>query len=140
MNNFFPFALFIVTVLFSCKGQQVSLEKEGKLEGVIGIFEGNCMPGPGVDPCKPKPIATTIYITQPARDFKEELLVTSFQSSKNGNYSIKLMAGTYSLFLKDENSIICDGMSCPEECYCHPFTITADSTTVIDANLNHAVW
>ncbi|WP_424961543.1 hypothetical protein [Ekhidna sp.] len=133
------FALVLILITSSCIAQK-RFENFGELKGVIGIFEGNCMPGPGVPPCEPKPISTTVYITQLNQDFQWELLVDSVSSNDVGVYSIKLPEGSYSLFLRDENSFVCDVIECPDECYCHPFEIVADSTTVINANLDHATW
>ena len=133
------FTIFISVVLFSCKGQQIK-GQEGTLNGTIGIYEGNCMPGPGVTPCEPRPITTTVYITQPSKEFSEELIVTAIESDKDGQYTVNLKPGTYSLFLKDGENTVCDLIQCPDACYCHPFTIVADSTVIIDANLDHATW
>ncbi len=112
----------------------------GTLKGIIGIYEGNCMPGPGIPPCEPRPISTTVYITQLSQNFEMKLMMDSVVSGTNGLYTIDLAPGTYSLFLKDENSVVCDYIECPEQCYCQPFEIKSDSITVIDANLDHATW
>ncbi|WP_370087782.1 hypothetical protein [Ekhidna sp.] len=114
--------------------------KEGILAGTIGLYEGNCMPGPGVTPCEPKPIAATILITQLAESFDEALLVKQLRSNEEGVYSTSLPPGQYSLFLKDGDEIVCTLIQCPDKCICHPFEIKSDSTTIVDANLDHATW
>lgn len=138
-NNLF--AIFSITCLLSiaCVGQKQE-QNLGLLTGTTGIYEGNCMPGPGIPPCEPRPISTTIFITQLNEDFDWDLLVDSVRSNTDGTYSVELRAGSYSLFLRDDNSFVCDLIQCPDKCLCHPFKITADSTTVIDANLDHATW
>ncbi|WP_420575506.1 hypothetical protein [Ekhidna sp.] len=136
----------LTTILFvslftiqSCVAQK-SNEQYGELKGTIGIYEGNCMPGPGIPPCEPRPISNTVLITELSKDFQPELLIDSVRSDKNGSYTIILRAGTYSLFLRDGDSVVCDVLQCPDQCYCQPFKIVADSTTVVDANLDHATW
>lgn len=131
--------LFSILITSSCAAQKTD-KRSGELKGLIGMYEGNCMPGPGVPPCEPKPVSTTVFITKPNQDFQWDLLVDSVRSKNDGTYSIRLPEGAYSLFLRDENSFVCDLIECPDECYCHPFKIVADSITIIDANLDHATW
>ena len=139
VKSILGYTLNLMLIASSCIAQK-RFENHGELKGVIGMYEGNCMPGPGVPPCEPKPISTTIYITQPHQEFQWDLLVDSARSKNDGTYTIQLPEGTYSLFLRDENSFVCDVIECPDECYCHPFEIKADSITVINANLDHATW
>lgn len=132
--------LFALTIsLRSCVAQK-SINGYGELNGSIGIYEGNCMPQIGVPPCEPRPISSTVLITKLSQEFQMDLLVDSVRSDKNGFYTISLKAGTYSLFLRDGDSVICDVLHCPDQCYCQPFKIVTDSTTVVDANLDHATW
>ncbi|MEP2950265.1 MAG: hypothetical protein ABJO91_09635 [Ekhidna sp.] len=138
-KNYYFSYLFFVVGLLSCVAQKPS-QTSGTLKGTIGLYEGNCMPGPGVDPCEPKPISTMVYITKISEKFQLDLAVDSVQSKADGTYAIDLAIGTYSLFLRDEESIICDLIKCPNTCYCNPFKITIDSTTIVDANLDHATW
>lgn len=125
--------------MVSCMAQKMDTN-EGVLSGTIGLYEGNCMPGPGVPPCEPKPISTTILITQLAESFDEALLVKQLKSNEEGLYSTSLPVGQYSLFLKDGDEVVCTLIQCPDKCICHPFEIKSDSTTIIDANLDHATW
>lgn len=113
----------------------------GTLKGTIGIYEGNCMPGPGVPPCVPSPLSTTVFITEPSEDFSFGLLVDSTISDEEGNYQLNLQEGYYSIFLRDTASIVCELWSCPYgDCFCNPFRITNDSVTIMDVNIDHAVW
>lgn len=140
MCKYLSNSLFFITVVISSCVAQKKDANTGLLTGTIGMYEGNCMPGPGVPPCEPKPIAATILITQLTEEFNKSLLVQEVQSNENGLYSIALPPGAYSLFLKDGDEFVCTLIQCPDKCYCHPFEIKADSTTTIDANLDHASW
>lgn len=131
--------LLLIFWINGCKAQQ-PVRVYGTLEGVIGLYEGNCMPGPGVTPCEPRPISTMILISKLTEKFNPNLLVDSIRSDTQGKYSIQLEAGDYSLFLRDGDQIVCTEIQCPDSCICHPFTIQSDSTTTIDANLDHATW
>lgn len=126
-------------ILSSCVAQQVS-ETKGTLKGTVGIYEGNCMPGPGRKPCEPRPISTQILITSLAEEYNETMLIARLESDEDGKYEAQLPSGNYSLFLVDGDKAVCTLIQCPTSCFCHPFKIVADSTTVIDANLDHAMW
>ncbi len=132
-------SFLIILMLSSCVAQQAN-ETTGILKGTIGIYEGNCMPGPGVKPCEPRPISATILITSLAEEFNEDLLIRRLIANQEGKYEIKLPAGEYSLFLLDGEKVVCTLIQCPDKCICHPFKIVGDSITVIDANLDHATW
>lgn len=127
----------ILILLFAAKKANINY---GTLEGNIGIFEGNCMPSPGVPPCKPSPLSTTIFITKPAELFLPELVIDSIFSDVDGCFNIRLPVGNYSLFLRDGDKIVCDLISCNTLCICKPFTIFTDSVTVVNANLDYASW
>lgn len=127
-------------LLFSCLDNNEE-QILGTLQGSIGIYEGNCMPSPGMPSCKPSPFSTTILITSPSEHFNKNLLVDSIQSNANGQYSIDLQEGKYSLFLRDGNQIICDSwISEGQNTYCLPFEIKKGSITFMDANIDHAAW
>ncbi len=131
--------IFISLLAQSCVAQKAT-DPIGILKGVIGVYEGNCMPGPGRKPCEPKPIATEILITSVSKSYEESLLVKKVKSNKDGIYETNLPPGTYSLFLRDDDQVVCTLIQCPTTCICLPFKISNDSTTVIDANLDHATW
>lgn len=126
-------------ILCSCVAQ-TSKSKLGTLQGSIGMFEGNCMPSPGVDPCEAVPISTVIYISEPSENFQSNLVKDSIKTNKNGEFNLNLAPGKYSLFIKDGTEIICDQYMCDDECFCTLFEIVADSTTTISANIDHASW
>lgn len=138
-NKIVKFSLLTIFLLSSCVAQQAR-KPTGILTGTIGIYEGNCMPGPGVEPCVPRPISTTVLITRLTENFEKDLVVKETKSKEDGSYSIELPEGTYSLFVKDGDKAVCTFVQCPSVCYCNPFQIVADSTTVIDAELDHATW
>lgn len=138
------FLFFIVVILISfisCKkDDNESTKNTGLLKGSVGLYEGNCMPSPGVSPCEPSPISTTVAITQPSRDFNLDLLIDSVVASENGEFEINLTEGIYSVFLRDGNDFVCDSWSCSDECHCTLIKITNDSTTNIYINIDHATW
>ncbi|MEQ9230713.1 MAG: hypothetical protein RIF46_08510 [Cyclobacteriaceae bacterium] len=126
--------------LLSCVSQK-SNSQNGFLEGITGLFEGNCMPAPGQEPCKPKPISTLVYVTKPSEKFNQELLVTTILSKEDGSFKVDLAPGKYSLFLKDGDEKICDGLNCDgDDCYCTLVEIKKDSTTSVKVNIDHATW
>ncbi|SNT36762.1 hypothetical protein SAMN05421640_3590 [Ekhidna lutea] len=129
----------LVWLFFGCAAQKPKIEK-GTLKGVTGVYEGNCMPGPGRPPCEPRPVSITILITDVSESYDENKLVKKIKSDDNGEYQTDLPVGRYSLFLNDADQVVCTIIQCPETCICHPFEIKSDSTTTIDANLDHAVW
>lgn len=135
----FLYSTFLGLFLFSCASQQAN-NQIGTLNGTIGIYEGNCMPSPNSAPCKAKPISTTVYISQPSKEYQIELVIDSVNTNEMGEFKMSLKAGEYSLFIRDEDQVICDGYNCEKECYCTSFQIQADSTTVINANIDHASW
>lgn len=98
------------------------------------------MPAPGMDPCKPNPLSTTVYITEPAQEFNIEFLLDSVVSAEDGSYQLEITAGSYSLFLRNKDEVVCTIIECPKLCYCSPFKVSADSTTVLNVNLDNATW
>ncbi|MCP4457810.1 MAG: hypothetical protein GY816_07270 [Cytophagales bacterium] len=140
MNKSLLISLLFCAHLFSGCAAQKSNLKTGILKGAVGIYQGNCMPSPGIPPCKPTPISTTVFITQPAEFFQVGLLVDSVVSKENGQYQISLSEGTYSLFLRDDEAMVCSETRCNIECFCNPVNIINDSTTQQNLNLDHASW
>lgn len=134
------FAVLLLSFIACEKDKNDSISKTGVLTGTIGLYEGNCMPGLGVPPCEPTPISTIVAITTPSEYFNIDLLVGSVQSSENGFYEISLPEGQYSIFLQDGSEFICDSWTCPDECFCTLITVKKDSTTIANANIDHAVW
>ncbi len=99
------------------------------------------MPGPEKKPCKPQPISTLVYVTKPSEKFNQELLVTTILSKEDGSFKVDLAPGKYSLFLKDGDEKICDGLNCDgDDCYCTLVEIKKDSTTSVKINIDHATW
>jgi hypothetical protein len=135
--------LFIILInLFSCnKDNEGKAEnKKGTLKGTIELYYGNCMPGPGAPPCQTIPIATTLAITKPSYKFNLSLLIDSINSSGSGTFEIKLPEGNYSLFICDGSEFVCNKWSYTDNCYCRLFKIKQDSTTIVNAYLDHAVY
>jgi len=137
--DYISFWLLGILIFSSCLAQKSQAEF-GLLKGSTGEYRGNCMPAPGTPACKPKPISTLVVISELTKNFKPELVVDSIQSDEKGNFQLRVPKGVYSLFLKDEDQYVCTIISCPNECYCTPIKIAADSATVIELNLDHATW
>ena len=130
---------FFGLFLFSCASQRAN-NQVGKLKGTIGMYEGNCMPGPNSAPCKAKPILTTVYISKPSKEYRIEFVIDSIITNEMGEFKLTVEAGEYSLFIKDGDQVICDGFICETECFCTLFQIKADSVTEVTANIDHATW
>lgn len=130
----------IFSLLVTACAAQTNQVSPGTIQGAVGLFEGNCMPSPGVPPCEPSPITTTVFITEPSEIFDIRKLKDSVITNDKGFYKLALPAGSYSLFLRDGIDIVCAGLQCDGVCTCTPFQITSDSTTHLNANLDHASW
>lgn len=130
--------LVVVMIVGLCTG--LSFINSGTLIGEVGVYEGNCMPSPGVPPCEPQPLSALLYITQPGEKFNPEKVVDSVRSDRKGRFSLELAAGDYSIFVKDGNQITCTVTSCPAQCYCLPIKVRSDSITRIEVTLDHATW
>jgi hypothetical protein len=132
------YLLSISIFIVACEPSDSNIDGSfGRLKGTIGKFEGNCMP---VIVCEPAPLSTTIAITIPSEYFSTEALIDSIISDSEGNYEILLPPGNYSLFLRDTSGFVCDTWSCNSDCYCTYFKVKADSITIVNANIDHAVW
>lgn len=132
-------SLILGLILASCAVQKSNLPL-GELKGTLGLFEGNCMPAPDQPPCVAQPMKNTLFITLPSETYERSNLVDSVVSSTNGTYSIQVPSGTYSLFLRDGKNIVCPVIQCPDQCICAPVVIVADSTTILNLNLDRATW
>ena len=131
----------------------------GIIFGNIGMYQGNCMPGPGHS-CSPGDLKATVYITKPAYKYVNDMLVSSVETDEKGHFELALEPGDYSLFVydnlpgwenwnecgdrttcDDSGAYTCDSWSCPGgECVCMPFTIVAGERTEVNANIDHAAW
>ena len=113
---------------------------KGQLKGTTGLLKGNCMPSYGAPPCKPEPVQTWVYISQPSEKFNKEKLIDSVRSDVNGQYEIDLAPDTYSLFVAHESEILCTRFNCTPECSCLPVLIKSDSVHRVDLVINKASW
>ena len=114
--------------------------RDGFLVGKVGLYEGNCMPGPGVLPCVPTPIATTIALTQPFEFYDPLLLADSIRSSDNGVFELWLPQGDYSIFMRDGEEFVCDRYVHSTVRYCHVINMASSQTTTVILNIDHASW
>jgi hypothetical protein len=113
------------------------LGNKGIVYGHIGIYQGNCMPGPGRGMCSPRDIQTNIYITKPSQKYEEELLVNLVTTDEKGYFETELTPGDYSLFIDDNGAYICDYW---KGVVCTPFRIESGERTEVNANIDHAAW
>ena len=126
--------------MLSCAVSRSLTHETGLLTGTVGLLEGNCMPGPNSEPCKPQPIETWVYITQPMEKFDKAAVVDSVLSNKKGAFKLNLKAGTYSVFAQYKSEVTCSQFKCDPDCACQPVTITTDSTTTVAVKINEASW
>lgn len=128
-------------ILLTSSEPHLVQEQWGSLQGSTGILEGNCMPGPGVPPCEPRPTSMKVFITQPTEHYQINMVRDSVISDADGNFEIRLPEGKYSLFIQDDDHRVCGGpMECTPECICLPVFIKADSVTTVKVNLDKANW
>ena len=160
--------LVLVVLIVGCTTQidknkpepTIPVEGKGIVFGNIGMYQGNCMPGPDHDSCSPGDVKATVYITKPAEKYVSSLLISSVETNEEGYFELELEPGDYSLFVydnlpgwedwnecrdrttcDDNGAFTCDSWSCSGgECACKPFTITAGERTEVNANINHAAW
>lgn len=101
--------LFIVLAFAQCQNfQSIS---QG-VQGQVLWFEGNRMPGVGVDLPKGKPIEREIYFFEPTSneqvtgsgplyDEVNSRLIKKAKSNEEGYFQVKLPEGKYSVFVKE---------------------------------------
>lgn len=104
--------LCAVIILCSCYGLKSGPVTTGCLTGYIYLLSGNQMPSPGKQPDKGRGVSREIYIYEPASihqtqgasplfDQIKTRLITTTKSDSAGHYAVKLPAGRYSVFIKD---------------------------------------
>ncbi len=98
------------------------------------------MPSPGVPPCQARPSSITLLITSPSEEYASSKLVKKVTSSNDGDFEVELPPGNYSLFLLDEEDVVCPAMNCPDSCYCQPFEIISGKRTEVNPKLDKATW
>ncbi|MCD4740406.1 DUF333 domain-containing protein [archaeon] len=129
-----------------CKWKEKQ-ETPGTLNGTVTLIQGNCMPGPELDPsCTTNPISTTIYIREPAttEDLENNTsdyfitLIKQVESDENGYYEVELPSGTYSVFVDDNNEEYCNSFGGQGEA-CQ-ITVEEETTTEYNIKIDHAAW
>lgn len=119
------------------------------IQGVAGrawITEGNCMPGPKIDPSCREVFGERRIVVREALDPAEDIdptdrmranktlkFIASATSSPDGYFSIFLEPGEYSLFVER------DGVEYCAEWRCN-FGVVTGSTTRVDAHIDRAAW
>lgn len=114
--------------------------KEGRLKGMVGVLEGDCMPQKDKPPCEPKPVVATVLVTKPSETFKKEYLIDLVESDARGYFELALKPDRYSVFVRYSDKVICTGFICRPQCECSPITIEEDSTTQLTLKIDMANW
>lgn len=133
-------ALIAISTLINCTAFRSGNQELGLLTGTVGLLEGDCMPSPNSPPCEPRPISTWVYATLPSEGFAPEKVVDSVRSIGNGQFSMNLSPGKYSLFAKYAGEVACTQFNCNPDCFCQPVDIAADSTSTVTLVVNKATW
>ncbi|UII32377.1 carboxypeptidase regulatory-like domain-containing protein [Fulvivirga ulvae] len=137
--------LFLMAVSFiACKSSTAQQVLQG-IKGQVLWFEGNFMPGPGQSN-KGKPVHRTVLIYEVTsmnnvvqeNQLYEKVpskLIKTIETDENGNFSIHLPPGRYSVFTKEENGLfanVFDG-----EGNINPVTVKPGEMTEITIDINY---
>ncbi len=124
-------------------------KKEGQgLRGTVRFLEGNHMPGTGPRTGNSKPVAREILVYEKTRQDQATANEAGFyttriptkkiatvKSGADGRYTVKLPAGTYSVFVMEEGRLYANGTD--GEGYIQTVTINPDAFTDFDININY---
>jgi hypothetical protein len=138
-KNHWQIGLIFILFCISCRSQKMP-NASGFLEGISGVYEGNCMPSPGVEPCKPRLTSLKIHVTKQSENYLSQHLVKTIASDENGQFQTELPIGDYSIFIEDEGEFVCSQLACDTSCICFPIKIVAGESTSIKVYLDHATW
>lgn len=127
----------------ACKMQQGQASAT-LLQGHIYYVSGNQMPGPGKTPGKSRGVKRDIFIYQPTTStgvtgqmplFSKisTRLVARTQSNASGYYQVKLPAGKYSVFIREEGGYF--AAEADGEGHLNPVTISAGKAITKDFNI-----
>lgn len=136
--------LNVLTLLFLfitslCLGQQ-------GLKGKVVWSEGNQMPGPGSPVKTPKGIVREVYIYQVTKQSQviqkdgffsnvSTQLVKKVKTNKNGEFSVKLAPGTYSVFVKEKHGLWANLFT--SEGFINPVIISPGNWAEITIDVNY---
>lgn len=126
--------------VFSFTTQTFEQSLKGTVTGHVMITSGNCMPmlGPGPSHCHENNLSTKLVVTPKAKELDLNTVIIETYSSYEGNYSITLQAGEYSIFVINTTGYEWEIWS--EDNNGWNVTITGNQTTTQNINVNNALW
>ena len=138
--------LLIPIALISCKAMEANDIKQG-VKGQVLWFEGNLMPGPGQPEPKGKPVERTVAIYEltnmsdltgdiPLYQSIGTKKVAEVTSDKDGNFSVTLEPGEYSVFTNEEGGYFANSFDGKNNVAA--ITVTADQVTALTIKVNYA--
>lgn len=137
--------LIIISAALFALSNPVNAQKQGICGKVIWT-SGNQMPGPGLKSSKSAGIVREVYIYEATSTTKvteaggfyssvQTKLIKKVKTKKDGTFNVKLPAGTYSVFVKEEQGLwanIFDGQG-----IINPVTVAAKTCTQFTINVNY---
>lgn len=146
MNYLLSFLLILV--FMSCKSGQAQKIEQG-ITGKVLWFEGNMMPGPNTKVNEGKPVEREIHIYEVVAmdaahregDLYKEIpskLVTTVKSDENGDFSVSLPVGRYSLFTKEEEGLFANSFD--GEGNINPVTVKKGEVTEVKIDINYKAF
>ena len=137
--------LLIPLIFTNCKPLKDEQVKQG-VSGTVLWFEGNLMPGPGTPAPKGKPIQRTILICEltnvsevsgdgPLYTSIKANIIKEVSSDKNGKFQVKLPAGKYSLFVKEDSQYFANSFDAKNNV--GVLTVEKDQLTEVKIDVNY---
>ncbi|WP_343854907.1 carboxypeptidase regulatory-like domain-containing protein [Fulvivirga kasyanovii] len=135
---------FMAASFLACKSSTAQQASQG-IKGQVLWFEGNFMPGPGQSN-KGKPVQREVLIyevtsmknvIQEDQLYKEvpSELIKTVETDENGNFTVQLAPGRYSVFTKEEDGLfanVFDG-----EGNVNPVTVKQGEMTELNIDINY---
>ena len=145
------------------KNSELSSSNMSAVCGNIGMYKGNCMPGPDSSPCKPGGKNAILYFTKQSEKYDPNLLIKMIETDESGYYESEFSPGEFSLFIYDtelsfyncktnttcdENgAFACDSWTSKYDesgkyagTVCMPISLKVGDKKIMNANLDHAAW
>lgn len=141
--------ILIIPIFFmSCKSTEAQTVEQG-IKGQVKWYEGNLMPGPDNKATQGEAVQREVHIYElvsinnmPRQgELYEEMpskLVKKVTTDENGNFSVALSPGQYSVFTKEDEGLfasISDG-----EGNINPVTVQEGEVTEIKIDINYKAY
>ena len=141
--------IFFVLMLSACANSNMTANNKQVRQGVTGQvlwLEGNLMPGPGRNTTQGEPVVREIYFYNPVKmkDLKgsgnlyEEVpgeAVAVATSDTEGNFSVKLKPGQYSVFTKEPQGYFASSFN--GEGVVNPVKVQENEITEMNIKINY---